>query len=317
MEENKEFKIKEFFSTNIFFFIIGLASVIYLVSGLIQIDTTGKSITQIFADAFLILIFGIAITKMFDLQGIMSGQKDRDYQKIISNHKDTVVKINPFIDKLDTYCEIKNTEALKEERTRILSKEGMKYSDYFDENGNPKEAIFKEYNKKTEKEKWTKENSKKKIYRKALRINLTKLTTNTLVSDGYKENDPYYFGETITQHMRKADIKGIVSKLLSAFIFGYFSVKFIGTFDYSYLIWTSLQVVFFISLGVLKYYRSFLFIVNDYKSRIEKKISNLEMFYIWAVNLKNESQKELFIDSTRTISEIEKEKENGELHEQV
>ena len=134
-------KVKDFFRQNIGYFIVALVSIVYIATAFITIDETGKTIGQIIADTAIVFFLGFFINRVFDLQGMMNGDRDERVQTAIGVHGETVVKISPYIDKLDDWCNIKNKENLKLQRTKILASEGMKYDNYFNEDGSAKDFI--------------------------------------------------------------------------------------------------------------------------------------------------------------------------------
>lgn len=281
-------KVKVFFKQNIGYFVVGLVSLIYIATAFITIGKTGKSIAEIIADGAIVLALGLFINRVFDLQGMMNGDREDKVQATYLLHNDTVVKISPYIDRLDAWCKIKNEENLKVQRTRILATEGMRYDDYFDESGAAKD--FK-INEEKLKNKTLRKDELKRIrcFRKALRLRLTPMTAGSLTSEGGRTQDPYFFGRTKAQYETQASVKDIIFKVLIACIFGYYGVDLIRDFSYANLIWKALQVGIFLVMGVIKMYTSYMFVVDEYRGRIIKKIDNLQMFENYISENKNQS----------------------------
>ena len=270
-------KVKVFFKQNIGYFIVGLVSLIYIATAFITIGKTGKTIAEIIADGAIVLALGFFINRVFDLQGMMNGDREEKVQATYALHGETVVKISPYIDRLDAWCKTKNEENLKVQRTRILATEGMRYDDYFDESGAAKD--FKVNEERLKNKALRKDELKRiKCFRKALRLRLTPMTAGSLTSEGGKAQDPYFFGRTKRQYETQTGVKDIIFKILIACIFGYYGVELIRDFSYANLIWKALQVGIFLVMGVIKMYTSYMFVVDEYRGRIIKKIDNLQMF---------------------------------------
>ena len=272
-------KIRSFLKQNFGYFIITLVSLIYIATAIITIDETGKTLAQIIADSIIIFFLGVLINRIFDLQGMLNGDRDETVIKTLALHAQMVIKISPHIDKLDDWCRLKNQENLRLQRTKILSLEGLKYNDYFEDNG----SLIKEYvidkeklNNKYEKRQ---ELAKYNCFKKALKLKLTQLTTNALISEGGKGNDPYYLGRTKAQYERQTSLSDIFTKIGLAFVFGYYGVRLIQDFNYANLIWNAFQVCIFLVMGTIKMYQAFFFVKDEFRGRIVKKINNLEMFY--------------------------------------
>lgn len=295
-------KIKDFFKQNIGYFIVALVSVVYIATAFITIDETGKTVEQIIADSAVVFFLGYFINRVFDLQGMMNGDRDERVQKAICVHGETVVKISPYIDKLDDWCNIKNKENLKLQRTKILASEGMRYDDYFNEDGSAKDFVPDQEKLKN---KLLRKGEKARIrcFKKALHLKLTPLSAGGLTSEGGKHQDPYNFGRTKQQYETRASIKDILMKVAIAAIFGYYTVKQIQDFDYANLIWNGLQVAIFVIMGCIKMYNSFIFVTDEFRGRVVKKTNNLEMFYNYIQTLPKEEAKETIIEG---------EKDNGD-----
>ena len=280
-------KVKDFFFRNLGYIIVALVSTIYIATALFKIDETGKTVGQIIADGTLVFFLGVFINRVFDLQGIITGDRDERVIKTIEVHGETVMKISPHIDKLDDWCKVKNEENLRVQRTRILASEGLKYDDYFNKDGSAKDIKADEEKLKN---KLLKKTEKRRIacFNKALHLKLTPLSAGELTSEGTKKQDPYNFGRTKEQYEKQVALKDIISKICIAIIFGYYTVKAIEDFSYVALLWNCLQVGLFLIMGTIKMIRSYIFITDEYRGRIVKKTNNLEMFYNYIQNEKSE-----------------------------
>jgi len=271
-------KIKDFFKQSIGYFVVAFTCIIYILTALIRIEETGKTIAQIIADGVVAFLLGIFIARMFDLQGMMNGNKTAKVEAARTAHSEIVSKVADYIDRLDAWCEDENRNNYKVERTKILARAGLRYVDCFDENG-----VAKDWSPDPARleNKLTKHLEKRKVrgYNKAVKLKLTSITASDLMSEGGKQNDKFNFGRTKAEYEKTSSIKDIVSKAGTAIIFGYYGVTLIQDFDYASLIWMALQVAIFLITGVIKMYQSYNFILDEYRVRIIKKIDNLQKFY--------------------------------------
>lgn len=281
-------KVKVFLKQNVGYFVVALVSAIYIATAFVAIDETGKTIEQIIADTAVVFFLGYFINRVFDLQGMMNGDRDERVQMAIVVHGETVVKISPYIDKLDEWCNIKNEENLKLQRTKILASEGMRYEDYFCADGSAKEFV-PDQEKLKNKFLRKSEKARMKCFKKALHLKLTPLSAGGLTSEGGKHQDPYNFGLTKRQYETRTSIKDLLSKVAIAAIFGYYGVQLIQDFSYAMLIWNGLQVGIFVIMGCIKMYNSFIFVTDEFRGRVVKKTNNLEMFYNYIQSLLQEA----------------------------
>ena len=283
-------KIRDFFKQNIGYFIVALVSIVYIATAFITVDETGKTIGEIIADTAVVFFLGLFINRVFDLQGMMNGDRDERVQMAIVTHGETVVKISPYIDRLDEWCKLKNEENLKVQRTRVLASEGMRYEDYFDEDGSAKD--FKPDEEKLKNKTLRKtEKARIRCFKKALHLKLTPITAGALTSEGGKKQDPYNFGRTKGQYETQTSVRDIITKICIAGIFGYYGVRLIQDFNYATLIWNGLQVASFLMMGCIKMYNSFMFVTGEYRTRIVNKTNNLEMFHNYIQSLPKEEVK--------------------------
>ena len=283
-------KIRDFFKQNIGYFIVALVSIVYIATAFITVDETGKTIGEIIADTAVVFFLGLFINRVFDLQGMMNGDRDERVQMAIVTHGETVVKISPYIDRLDEWCKLKNEENLKVQRTRVLAAEGMRYEDYFNEDGSAKDFIPDEEKLKNKTLRKT-EKARIRCFKKALHLKLTPITAGALTSEGGKKQDPYNFGRTKGQYETQTSVRDIITKICIAGIFGYYGVRLIQDFNYATLIWNGLQVVIFLIMGCIKMYNSFMFVTGEYRTRIVNKTNNLEMFHNYIQSLPKEEVK--------------------------
>ena len=277
-------KVKNFFKQNFGYFIVLFVCGIYILTSFLRIDKTGKTASQIIADGALCLFLGVFINRIFDLQGMMSGHRGERVRDTVAEHSKIVVKISPHIEELDKWCEKANAENYKTQRTKILARAGLKYSACFDEDG---VAIPYVADKEKMKDKILRKAELKKIrgYHKAVNLKLTALSGGELTSEGGKQQDPFYFGRTKAQYETQKGLSNVISKFGTAIIFGMYGVDLIDNFSYANLIWQALQVAIFIITGAITMYQSYLFVTDEYKGRIWKKIDNLTKFDNYISNL--------------------------------
>lgn len=261
----------EAFYKNAGYVVVVLISLVYVASSLINISKSGKSIYEILGTGVLSLIVGIMINGVFRSIGIRRG--DEDERTIATNqlHAQVVDEITPNIDRLDEFCERENKRALREIRTRILASEGMRYSDCFDEYGC---ALPVQINSK----------ARKRAYKKALRVKIKPLVSSNLTSDGVRANDPFDFGASKKDYTSQRNASDALIKLIMAIIFGYFGVSLANEINVASIIWNGLQIILYVAGGVIQMYYSYMWVVDDYRQGIIKKIDYLQKFKKFAIS---------------------------------
>ena len=287
----KKNSFSETFYKNAGYFVVVLISLVYIASSLINISKSGKTVYEIIGAGVLSLIVGIMINGVFRSVGVRRG--DEDERTVATNelHAKTVEEISPYIDRLDEFCQRENKRALKEIRTRILAREGMKYSDYFDNDGaviqslpcdlednrteqaHRRHLLHRVYHRHDAQGK-----AKRRAYFRALRVKLKPLMASNLTSDGVKENNPFDFGKSKREYTARRSASDAIIKVLMAIIFGYFGVSLASEINVASIIWNGLQIVLYVTGGVIQMYNSYMWVVDDYRGSVIKKIDYLQKF---------------------------------------
>lgn len=279
-------KVKDFLKQSMGYFIVAFVCIIYMLTSYLTIDKTGKTPSQIIADGAVAFFLGFFINIMLGLQGMMIGDRDDRVRMTAAEHEKAVLRISPYIDKLDEWCDLENNKNYKIQRTKILARVGLKYEDCFDKDG---VAIEWKPDEKKLKNKFLRidELKKLKAYKTAVNLKLTELSAGELTSEGGKQDDPYYFGRTKPQYETQSGLKDLISKIGTALIFGYYGVRLVEGFSYAKLIWMGLQVATFLITGLIKLYKDYNYVTGEYRGRMLKKTDNLLKFENYIKSTKN------------------------------
>ena len=327
-------KAKEILSNCFGYIIVGITCVLYILTTVFVLNPSGKTLGQIIGEGILAFCMGVSINHLLSVQGILNAMKTELVDKTMKLYAKTVEKISNIINKLGDWCHKKNLITYKRQRIKILARAGLKYDDCFYEDGTAKsfvstcviEPIIKD--KEKLKNKATKQGEKiriknlkrknkdakkedkykRKCYWLAVNLKLSELYPNDLTSEGGKKDDPNYLGQTINEYLTISSIKDIVAKICLAIVFGIYGIKLIESFSWVNLIWTGFQICTFLCFGLIKMRMSYMFITNDYRGRIIKKIDNLEEFD--ADTEKNIQPTEQIIHETEQKGETENGKSN-------
>jgi hypothetical protein len=270
----KKNSFTEMFYKNAGYIVVVLISLVYVASSLINISKSGKTVYEIIGAGVLSLIVGIIINGVFRSIGLRRGDEDERTVATILLHGQTVDEITPDIDKLDEFCQRENQRALREIRTRILASQGMKYSDMFDSDGCAQPVKI---NGKL----------RKRAYKKALKVKIKPLVSSNLTSDGVKANDPFDFGTSKKEYSSHRSAGDVLIKLVMAIIFGYFGVSLASEINVASVIWNGLQIILYVAGGVIQMYSSYMWVVDDYRQGIIKKIDYLQKFKKFALSSLN------------------------------
>lgn len=315
MAENNDFnqnKFKQFVKNNFLYFIIAFACVAYIAYGLIKIESSGKTLLEIIGQGVVIFFVGYLICRLFSMQGLLSGDRKDTVIKTNNLHSKCVSDIDCKINEMDDWCENENVKTLKAIRKQILNREGLKYDEYFDEEGTAREKSFplQEYKfeikgknnkgevvvletlnrkqmKERDKDKYKTEvkkikhfnkrqKAKEKAFIKAIRIKITLLSTDAITATTVKSDDPHNFGKDRKQYQKEEARSDLISKALLGIVFSYFTFSFI--LGWAYLISALVQVSLFLLFGGIKWVQSYYFVTEDLRKRTIKQINYIQRF---------------------------------------
>lgn len=274
-EKNIAEKIKDAFRSNFGYIAVVLVSCAYVATSFLTIEATGKSVPRIIADGVLAFIVGLLMNRMFESQGVINGDADPRVIRANERHAEMVETVASRLDELDAWCEIKNAEALARARRTYLSRHGMRYKDYFNEEGMPLPFVPSEGSK------WKERRAdylRRMHFEHAQNIKLTRLSAGLLISDTGDANDPYFLGRSKAEYGSESARHDVWSKLILAVLFGYYGVQLIAGFSVANLIWTILQLTVFLLMGAIKMEQSYMYVTDEYRSRVNKKTDILQMF---------------------------------------
>ena len=268
-------KIRDLFRNYVGYLAVAFVSLAYIATAFVTFEGNAKSLPRIIADGVAAFILGILINRIFDAQGIVNGERDPRVLETSRLHGQIVDGIGAYLGALEDWCERKNAEVLCRMRRKFLSSRGMRYEEYFDGEGMAKP--FEARPVRGVHARWL-EFRRRVIFERAVHMKLTQLTAGSLTSDGVNPSDPFYMGRSKPEYLAQSTRKDVLTKLMLALVIGYYSAELIRNFNPAYLIWTVFQVGVFIAMGVMKMQRSTIYVTDEYRGRIIKKIDILQQF---------------------------------------
>jgi len=271
----KKNTFSEILYKNASYLVIVLISIAYIASSLLLISKTGRSVYEIIGSGALSLIVGSLINSAFRSIGIRRGESDERTESTAQLHARAVEEIVPYIDRLDEYCERENKLLLKRVRTSILAGVGLKYEECFDENGMPRELTLEPCADKT------KTKQILRAYKKAQRVRPKPLSSFLLTADGVNYADPYDFGKSKREFSKGKSLGDVICRIAMAIIFGYFGVTLSGDVNLATVIWNTLQIVMYITSGVIGMYSSYMWMIDEHRQGVIKKIDILQKFKLY------------------------------------
>ena len=277
----KRVSFTELFYKNSGYIIVLLVSLAYIASSLIMISKTGKSVSEILSTGIISMVVGTLINGVLSGIGISRGEADDKIISASQEHARAVEEILPYLDRLGEYCERENQRALMQLRTKILACYGMRYTDYFDSDGVC--LGYTEYKGK-DKALRQRDRQRRRAYNQACKAKIKPLIPSALTSDGGNEREPFDLGRSKREYRNSKIAGDILLRIIMAIVFGYFGVSLAGEVNFALIIWNTLQIVMYIAGGIIQMYNSYMWIVDDYRQGIIKKIDILASFKLYVKN---------------------------------
>ncbi|MBQ9743583.1 MAG: hypothetical protein IJW19_00480 [Clostridia bacterium] len=296
-----KYDFKRFMFKNIGFFLVAVVSALYIVRGLYTLGESGKTVMQIIGDGAISASVGFIIGHLMRQTGIAYGNEDTEVIKSRSFHSRLLDTVAPYINELDDFCEKENRASYEAIRKRILSRAGVGYEECFYPDGSSRMTVIK-IPKGIGKEEKRRLKQKKRAIRRAEGVKITPLTPEALSVDGSKYNDPYDFGRTQGQYLRRRSGADIMNKVLFGLLFGYYAIYLTENTGKEAIIWASLQIGIYLIFGATQMMQAYMFVKTECNARTLRKTDELQRFLNTVGNKKMavEPQKE----ATQTADKI-------------
>lgn len=290
--------IRKFVFENTGYIAVAFIAFAYIATSLIIIDESGKSIIKIIGDGVQAFLAGVLITRGFSLQGIVRGSTDERVIKARETHSEQILKIQPYIDKLDDWCDIKTAAALRRERTKMLAVRSMRYVDFFDEEGVARsyKPLPPPYGKKELRAYNKREKRRLACYKRAVDMVITPLSASVLTGGKYKADDPFNFGQDVDDYEKNNVRRDVLGKILIGVVFGYYAVDLLANISVADTVWKIFQLCVFCGGGAIQMIRSFMYMTDRYCKRLLQLTGKLREFEAAQGNLsevKEENEDEL------------------------
>ena len=274
-------KAKKLFLNNAGYVAVLLVAAIYVAQEFINIDKSGRTVYQILFNGFINMAVGFLIASVLGYQGVLVGERNEKVLATDTLHGQTIDRVARWSNRLPDWCEGKTKKALILGRTRLLQREGISYDEVFGDNNNIKNFIIEKPANlsKTERKLFKKQQkARQMVIKKAKRFKVTPLTESSLTTDGSKANDPFNFGPNKAKFLANMNIKTACMKVVLSLILGYYMVNQLKEFSWAVLIWALVPPVIYTVFGMLKFFSSYMFMVDTYRQSKVRKINYLEEF---------------------------------------
>jgi len=241
---------------------IGIA-IWWLFYGSIEIYPTSLKITERIGLTICTVFLAVSYCKLISTGGFKSAKSTKEYKRLASDWGYAITKGNSQKKEIIEYAKSIARQNQKEVRTENLEKNGLRYCDFFNDDG---ELIYLEY----------KENKKNKHNLSGLtksQIKIIKKCVNMRVDipDMFGNISSKYFGLKKRISQKEFAKKNDISQTLIRLVISIFSVgfmfKFIGM-SWGSFFYALFQIVMWSGSGILQRMKNYNFVVNELQPQI-------------------------------------------------
>ena len=294
-KEDLTIKFQNFLKQNVIVFAIILISVVYVFYGVATIEKTGQTLEEIIAKGGIGFLVGFGIKLLESFNGLIKGELTPKFIATKEHYLRILDDTAPIQQYLPRYCELENEATLRRIQTSILRKANVRYDDFIND------TI--DYSKLDKKQ--------KKAIKKARNVEFAQLNDAILLSDSQvSDNSVKDLNVSKANHLKFSTLKMTITMVLMALLFGLYAIDPEEGFDWSGALWCGIQIAIYIVLGVVEYFKSYMFINDTYRTALVRKANHLERFknmYNENPNrFKEEDKKEVtsYVDYKRFTEEI-------------
>lgn len=259
-----------------------IISFVYLFWGFFKPLLNDQTIWETLLSSGVSMLIALSISNLLRAQGIMSGSVDEDVMDMKKKHVESVVNANEYVEYSDSWSDEENKIALRSARKHILMSAGLKYHDFFNDDGDYLDTTIPAPEKDAPK--YIKKRYKNKLgaIRKSLTYQITPISMARLSAETTVNLDPNRLDAEPSEYQKAKAIKSVWTKILSVVVFGKITWTLIEGADF----WQSLfngaiQLVVFLLLGIISFYGSYIYMTNVYVGNLRKKINLLSRLVVF------------------------------------
>lgn len=277
-KQNTAGKVSKLVVNNLIKFILIGISFIYLFSGFFRPELSDVPFWVRIMGSIISIITAVMISSMLGSQGMITANKSEEVIKVKEDHTRIIEQANEYAEYSDAWSDEENKIAYKKARTHLLSSAGLKYSKFFDEDGELTgekiEFPTASSNKKINKAELLQYYKRVRALNRAIYIKLSQVTFAGIATDSSVNYDYNNLGDTQTSFHTKRTLRKTLLKVLSVGILGSVSFQLIiGQGWQESLFNGAIQLALFFALGGWEYVVNYTFVTGEYIGSLKKKIN--------------------------------------------
>lgn len=278
MENKTKHKIKTLLAD----FVIAILGLSYIFYRMLTLESRNLSPIDMLVDGLFAIVVGVAIKQTYSEKGIIKGYETDEYKTEDEKHNNACNDSIEFIEYYDEYEEETIQERKKKYRLSQLQSARLKYNDFFESDGEIKDVVIHNYDKKHPINKadlkpyeFVLDKYQRKVLNRCYKV---KINVLNLFSEYRKNNDNFSDKETTDKQQREKTLsKNILSAIAFTLAGLYFAPKLVE-FDLGAIIMASVQVMGFIATGIAQMFENINYIKVDKVNILKEKTKRLSIF---------------------------------------
>lgn len=258
-----EEKLAKFFVSQAVNIILLIIVFVYALSGLINIQETGKTPLEIFAGGFIALILAWSIATLLGQKGIVSGQRSDIYKATLIEYGNKVSSVDGHTDEFEKFCEEQKAYEKEKIQRSIIAASGLKWDKVFVDG---QFVIGQDLDK-----------DKQMAIKKAIKAKVYNMEAGYILG-GMEQELRSVKDETVSSFQTKESTRTGFLKVISSVIFGIYSIQVMQDYNWAAVIWKLLEVAVWLGFGYISFFTNYEFVIEKYRKQIISKINLIVKF---------------------------------------
>lgn len=273
----KKKKFGEKLRENIQKILILIVSVVYISQGLFSLSKKDTTILEILGDIGLSIVIGLILSASLNSMGIRDGRKSEVFEASMKAYGETKSKATKYFDKLQSWCDYKNSIELEAKKKEIILSAGLSWKGF-------KFGYYDEFPEKLT-------DRQKEMILRAKSAKVEKLYSGDLLSDSNRDKTFLgktfgRFGKSEREYSAIVNASDAVWKIGIGIICGLYMLKPVFSEQIlANMTWNALQILLWLAFGSMKYANAKYFMEYEYRqTHVIQKTEYINEFFITMEN---------------------------------
>ena len=276
--EDKKIKVYDFIKNNLLNFVVVLISLSYVFYNMVIIERTDLTLGECLANAGIGVFVAFAIKEALGESGFNRGYQSQIWQENLRKYNNACNLANEYIDRVDNFYELEEIEKKKKYRQQNLQAIRLKYSDYFDSEGNyidlPIKPLKSLKKGKIQGVRYL-SNYQQKILKKCVKVKIHNLN---LFSEYGNEIENDTRPEKTDNKQRMGMLRRNITAIITTSIIGAYFLPRFESWNWGSFVSSCVQVALWVGLGVIQLYQNYNYVVIEKTNKLTRKMELIIKF---------------------------------------